>query len=594
MMLEQNKNDLSKNGAKLIFSALVFTTLLSSTVEAKKFLIKFQSPSQFNHLAQALKMEKMMNRSAPRNILGLTETKGLKLFGTQAVMTQSLDHLGMAFVDVKSQEDLDLLKDAKGIASIEEDVITPLPFKPLVRSSSLEERLSLNSNSEMTWGVAAVDAPGAWSQGARGDNIKVAVLDTGIDKDHPDLKNRFLAGQDFVSSSGGFDDGFSRRAPVLGQVFGLQTFALQNEDDASGEAVPPYPYFDQHGHGTHVSGTIAAEANGKGVVGVAPNARILMGRVCGRFGCSNFSVLKGINWAIDSKAHVISMSLGGSQNVPSQQEALNRAYQMGIVSVAATGNDGTNEISFPGAYESVIGVGAVDSTLKRASFSQYGPELDVVAPGVGVNSTVPLGSGRASQVYIQLNGQRVDANSTSFSGSPEVSTPLSSELVVSGLGKPEDFTSAVAGRFALIQRGELPFADKVKNAIAAGAKGVVIYNNAPGLISGAVTQDGSIVAIPVVMIEKDIGEAIVGSISAGNNASATLMTLKTDYAEFQGTSMATPHVSGVVALILSKNPSLTPEQVRKVLYSTATPGPTSSENEYGHGVVNAAAACRGL
>jgi serine protease len=232
----------------------------------------------------------------------------------------------------------------------------------------------------------------------------------------------------------------------------------------------------------------------------------------------------------------------------------------------------------------VVAVGAIDSSLTKAKFSQWGPELALVAPGVDVVSSVPTGSGREAKV--ELNQREV--LSTSFTGSPEITSALSNDLVVSGLGKPENFGPAVKGKFALIRRGEIPFADKVKNAIAAGAAGAVIYNNEPGLMNGSLTQDGSTVAIPVVMIEQSSGLQAEALIMQGMGVRATLQTMATDYAAFAGTSMATPHVAGVVALMKTVNKSLTPAQVKNILKVTATaPATPSTQNEYGAGILNA-------
>jgi len=309
-----------------------------------------------------------------------------------------------------------------------------------------------------------------------------------------------------------------------------------------------------------------------------------MGRVCGEQGCSNIAVSQGINWGISKKVDVISMSLGGPLGTPAERRAVEAADKAGITVVAASGNDGKAKVSFPSAFPTVISVGAVDSTLKKADFSNWGPELDVVAPGVDVVSSVPLGSGRESLVLIE-NSEVV---STSFSGSPLVRSPAVNQLVAAGLGKPEDFKNVnVQGKFALILRGEIPFADKAKNAIAAGAAGVVIYNNAPGLIQGSLTSDGSTMAVPVVMIEQTMGESIVKQLLMGKTVTASLQTIATDYASFAGTSMATPHVAGVVALLKSANKNLTSAQVMDVLKKTATPLGPNTNNEFGAGLVNA-------
>jgi subtilisin family serine protease len=160
--------------------------------------------------------------------------------------------------------------------------------------------------------------------------------------------------------------------------------------------------------------------------------------------------------------------------------------------------------------------------------------------------------------------------------------------VFAGLGQPQDFAGInVSGKFALISRGTITFGDKVKNALAAGAVGVIIYNNAPGLMQGTLTEDGSEAAIPAAMIEQSIGEMAKQMLAQGQSVRFSMSIDATDYASFQGTSMATPHVAGVAALVRAANPSLTPDQVRQVLKSTATPLGPNANNEYGSGLVNA-------
>jgi len=153
-------------------------------------------------------------------------------------------------------------------------------------------------------------------------------------------------------------------------------------------------------------------------------------------------------------------------------------------------------------------------------------------------------------------------------------------LVPVGFGKPEDYVGKdVKGKFVLASRGEIYFADKLKNAAAAGVAGLIVYNNAPGLISGALSADGSVSPVAVFMIEQEVGKNILAKIAAGQEVKATVHTLITDYMAFQGTSMATPHVSGVVALMKAANHNLTPSQVKSILVKTATPlGPNDKIN----------------
>jgi thermitase len=197
-----------------------------------------------------------------------------------------------------------------------------------------------------------VKAPEAWGA-SKGSGSVVAVVDTGVDLEHPDLKDHLVGGWNTVANSA----------------------------DAK----------DDHGHGTHCAGIAAALANNKeGIVGVAPEATIMPVKVLAGDGSgSDETVASGIIWAADHGANVISLSLGGSGESQVLGEAVAYALKKGAAVVAAMGNDGTNEKSYPAAYHGVIAVGATDSKDKVASFSQWGDWISVSAPGVSVLSTFP-------------------------------------------------------------------------------------------------------------------------------------------------------------------------------------------------------------
>ncbi len=188
-----------------------------------------------------------------------------------------------------------------------------------------------------------------------------------------------------------------------------------------------------------------------------------MGKVCSEMGCSSIAIAAGLNWAIEQKVDVVNMSLGGMFISGAEERALDAAEAAGVMVVAASGNGGTSYVSYPAAYPTVLAVGAVDSTLAKADFSQWGPELAVVGPGVDVISAVPRGSGRGATVNMDLQDGKglSEVKSMPFVGSP-VTTGASNELVFVGLGKPEDFAAVnVRGKFALISRGEIPL--KIKS-----------------------------------------------------------------------------------------------------------------------------------
>ena len=284
-----------------------------------------------------------------------------------------------------------------------------------------------NSTQVTPWGITKVKAPLAWSS-STGSGVKILVADTGVQAIHPDLAGHLGWCKSYVTAT--------------------------CDDDATSS------------HGTHVSGTILAADNSFGVVGVAPSATLYMVKVCNLSGICYVddmaAALEDARLGPDGlagtgdEADIVSMSIGGTALGAVFESQMQQAYAAGITLVAAAGNDGqSNGIDYPAKYPEFIAVGAIDSTSVIASFSDRGPELEVVAPGVSVYSTI---------------------------------------------------------------RGS-------------------------------------------------------------------------SYGYLSGTSMATPHVSGVIALMKARNHSLTPLQIRNILHSTSFDlGATGFDNMYGYGLVDAQAA----
>jgi len=208
---------------------------------------------------------------------------------------------------------------------------------------------------------ADLDAPEAWAISTGSQAVKVAVIDSGIDYTHPDLAGNYAGGFDFYT----------------------------------GDSDP----MDDHGHGTHVAGTIAAAMNNltgdpaeeEGVVGVAPDVRLLGYKVCGVDGsCSDFAIQQAIAEAIAQGAKVINMSLGQTDYSQTLDDAVQDAWNAGLVIVAGAGNNGLDQLFYPAAFENVISVGAFDEDHRRATFSNYGMWVDLSAPGNVILSTYPL------------------------------------------------------------------------------------------------------------------------------------------------------------------------------------------------------------
>jgi major intracellular serine protease len=212
--------------------------------------------------------------------------------------------------------------------------------------------------------IKNVGAQEQWDYGNTGKGIVIAMLDTGCDVNHPDLSNRIIGGYNFTN---------------------------EHDGDVTN-------YNDTNGHGTHASGIVAASKNGQGVVGVAPDAMLLILKVLNKFGSGTINnLITAINYAIDwrgnqgEKVRVISLSLGTKNPSEDLYQAIKRAIVNEIAIVVASGNDGdgslgTNEYRYPGAFEEVIEVGAVDENNTIAYFSNTNEFVDLYAPGVNINS----------------------------------------------------------------------------------------------------------------------------------------------------------------------------------------------------------------
>lgn len=216
------------------------------------------------------------------------------------------------------------------------------------------------------WGVERVGAEKVWSR-TKGERVRVAVLDSGIDLEHPDLVNNIKGGINILN--------------------------------------PAQRPMDENGHGTHVAGTIAAEDNNSGVVGVAPLTELYGVKMLNRDGEGTLAgIIKGLQWCIANRIRVANLSIGTSKNSIALRMAVQRAYRAGLIIISAAGNEGTpNSITYPAAYPEVVTVGAIDKQDQLTNFSSRGPELTVVAPGSGIYSTYLDGA------YVSLSGTSMAA-----------------------------------------------------------------------------------------------------------------------------------------------------------------------------------------
>jgi len=241
-----------------------------------------------------------------------------------------------------SPGDFSLMKEA-GYVIVED----PERYKP---EPMVESSRKLQTQ-QIQFGINMVRAPETWDKfGVRGEGIRVCVMDSGLFSEHSDLTASRISG-------------YNGR-----------------------EAVTPWNE-DGDGHGTHVTGIIAAADNNQGVVGVAPDVEIYVVRVFdndGRFFGSDIAAAAEI--CFDAGARIINMSLGGGRALTSENNAFKFLADEGIISIAAAGNNGNTELSYPASYKAVISVAAVDSNRNLASFSQRNSEVDVAAPGVAIRS----------------------------------------------------------------------------------------------------------------------------------------------------------------------------------------------------------------
>lgn len=222
-----------------------------------------------------------------------------------------------------------------------------------------------STSTEIPYGVSQLEAPEIWKQGEQGEGIVVAICDTGIDRNHPCLKDQIIDGRNFTG---------------------------EGREDS---------YNDDNGHGTHVAGIIAAKEDDKGVVGVAPKAKLLICKVLNSQGSGSYqSIIDGINYAANwvgpngERVRVLNMSLGGPENDPQLEQAILQAVSRGIVVVVASGNEGDNneatyEYSYPAGYRECVTIAACDENRKLAAFSNNSLEVDAIAAGVKVLSTYP-------------------------------------------------------------------------------------------------------------------------------------------------------------------------------------------------------------
>jgi subtilisin family serine protease len=300
------------------------------------------------------------------------------------------------------------------------------------------------------------------------------------------------------------------------------------------------------------------------------------------------NIISGLQWAMTNNAKVISMSFGGTDNSTAFATACSNAFSAGALLVAAAGNSSSSTPSYPAGFSSVMAISAIDSSKTFASsFSNYGSDIALAAPGVSVESTIPASLDPCTADVIWSN--------TSHTAYPVIGTAggtMSRQICDCGLATGSDTAdtcpSTVSGNIAFIRRGTNTFAAKVVHAQSKGAIGVIIADNGNGNIN-TFTLSG-ISPLIVTAISQSDGDALLSLISSGITGTISINGLS--YDSYDGTSMACPHVAGVAALIFAASGiNTSASEVRMILENSAQDlGATGWDQYYGYGLVNASAA----
>ena len=432
---------------------------------------------------------------------------------------------------------------------VEEDPLRSMTGTPLpTREESLASLSSQLSPQEVPYGIDLVQARDVWDAdrdgvvdaGApTGAGRTICIIDSGIYAAHEDLAG--------VNILGGYPTGWDS---------------------------------DLYGHGTHVAGTIAALNNSYGVVGVTPGeVNLYIVKVFGDSGTWTYAstLVDAANRCAAAGANIISMSLSGPTSSRTENKAFQNLYNQGILSVAAASNYGTSAYHYPASYPSVISVGAVDSAMAWASFSNYNDQVELAAPGVGVLSSLSY----LDTSTILVDGVTYPATHIEYSGRGSTS----GVLVNGGLC---DSAGTWTGMVVLCERGGVDFVVKVANVQAGGGAAALVYNNIPGTLLATLGTGNSSTIVALGLSQAD-GQFLLAN-KLGVIAELTSQSERpaSAYEAWDGTSMATPHVSAVAALIWSARPSATNADIRAALAATANDlGAAGKDVYYGYGLVQA-------
>lgn len=493
------------------------------------------------------------------------------------------------FAATVKADDLEKLLDVPGVKVVEPDVMREAMEVP-----SEDGRAGVQMDSTNTFlGIERL-----WNEGLTGEGIKVGVIDTGIDYHHPDFRDNYAGGQNFVPHTSNYARPRADDDP-------METTPLDRPDHMAEFNAQGLSFYTSHG--THVAGTIAAAGNNEyGIKGIAPDVELHAYRVLGAYGSGATSwIIAAIEQSVEDGMDVINLSLGGGSNtsISADSFAINNAMLQGTIAVVATGNSGPNRGTIGTPATATLGI-AVGNTTK---------------PEETVSADVRLSAGDY--------GADVPMNLMATTFGADTASQLEGEfavVAVPGTGADADYAGIdVRGKVALVARGAIPFVDKISAAKKHGAAAVLIHNFAGG--SNAPDASGTYLGsdfeyIPTFDMSQTDGEAFRAAIGSGegtvsfgnvltqmsegdqvNNSSSrgpstpdfdikpdvsapgtnimsAIPAYKPDvpdadyskaYARKTGTSMATPHVAGIAALVQQANPGWTPFDVKVSLSNTA-------------------------
>ncbi|EGM69521.1 S8 family serine peptidase [Shewanella sp. HN-41] len=521
----------------------------------KRYIVKFKNANaammsagnlQASDDAQANALSTSMNYqpqvaeiSAQHSVLNKVQAKEMKRIGRSNSYSVKLDAKGIK-----------ALKSRADVEYVEED----MPRRLLSESTP--------------WGQTFVGA--TQLSDSQAGNRTICIIDSGYDRGHSELGGNNVTGTNNSGTGNWFEPG------------------------------------NNNAHGTHVAGTIAAIANNDGVIGVMPNqnANIHVVKVFNESGWGySSSLVAAVDTCVANGANVVTMSLGGSGSSTTERNALAAHYNNGVLLIAAAGNDGNSTHSYPASYDGVMSVASVDNHKDHSAFSQYTNQVEISGPGEAILSTVTRGEGRLADITIggqsYFDSGVVPHNRLISSGGNYVPAPYNgtatatlAECSVSG----STFNCGnMTNKICLVERvgnqgTSYPEINAAKACKNAGASAAIVYSNTalPGLQNPFLVDANSEINMVSVSVDRATGLALRNQLGA----TATVSNQgNKDYEYYNGTSMATPHVSGVATLVWSYHPECSAAQVRNALKMTAEDlGTAGRDNYYGYGLINAVAA----